>query len=302
MIRHGTHFLPRLIIVNKTDCTDDALVSFIGERQVELVILSRPPSEGLIISISRLGSLLSGRTDSWVQVLAEDDLCLISNNFFFAPQPSDTMFLPDLAFTGNDNTLLRRSHQVFSALHPASLQPEEIEGDTSWHGVVREDLAVQYYQWLATLNRLPNVVSNVAVYLALTHGDVRRLPHFIFVKETSFYDSTEKVLEREMKSLETLFGHSGLEKHLEILCLFAAFSLISYKSGELSGGRFGDVRTLLLGRLSKCALRPKHGGAVLFDTLRPMYYDLTGAAKIITAAARQVGEGSRTVLRNFGLD
>lgn len=174
---------------------------------VGVKILKRPKEESLVGSISKLSSVFSGESASWVQVIAEDDTFLPTDQFVFKPQDNQVMFLPKMVFVGKAVEIANIIRTPFSVEDiRGTYTNAQLEGDISWHGVLREDVFLAYACWLRSLKNFPNVVSNVSVWIALSKGTVAPLENFVYVKEASFYDSIRAVREREERSLLSIFG------------------------------------------------------------------------------------------------
>lgn len=179
---------------------------------VGVKILKRPREESLVGSIGKLSSVFSGESVSWVQVIAEDDTFVPTDRFVFQPQENQVMFLPTMVFVGKAVSLSNTIRTPFSFEDlRGTYSNAQLEGDISWHGVLREDVFLAYACWLRSLKTFPHVVSNVSVWIALSKGTLAPLENFVYVKEASFYDSISAVREREGHSLLSIFGEDLTE-------------------------------------------------------------------------------------------
>lgn len=158
------------------------------------------------------------------------------------------MFLPNIVFLGCELALSETIKEPIRLIG-RGLSPSELEGDVSWHGILREDVFLTYASWLRSVSKKSNVLSNGAVWLALTRGRVTTMEHFVYVKESSFYDCVADVRERERLNLLAAFGND-LSSDNGILNLLGQLSLVlSSEPVHAEPMLFRNVVSILLDRL-----------------------------------------------------
>lgn len=297
-------FSGRLIIFDKTIGGSDYLGIIESCPQIKIDILHRQANESLRGSVVSLAQYLDNDSQSWVQVLAEDDVILSGQDFSFSPAQETVMFLPDVLLVGEKNLLDSRGE-----LHKLSNLEYlgEMGGDTSWHGVVRERIMLRFCLWLASIGEPPFEASNQLVFLALSYGRVERLRQFVFVKEASAYDYSGKVLERRRQHMLKAYGDERLAHHSDLLNLLAAISLISNCSWDSDYGRREALRNSLIRKLQQvCAVgQPQRG---VFHRVVKIFRPNLGPSatapdlsQLLDIAEIRLGDGGPKVLQNFGL-
>ena len=176
----------------------------------------RSSEENLIDSIIFLSGTIAECDESWVQIVADDDVVFPAKNLAVRPHRETQMMLPEIALVGKRVSLVTGPEKRVTLEDLGRSLAAEIEGDKSWHGLVRTTVFLQFIEWLKSLGAHPHVVSNGLVWAALALGHVSTLEGFVYTKEASFYDSQEQVARREHDSHRRLFGAriGGLEKSL----------------------------------------------------------------------------------------
>lgn len=176
----------------------------------------RSSEESLIDSIVFLSGTIVLGDESWVQIVADDDVVFPAKNLSVKPHRETQMTVPEIALVGKRVSLVTGPEKRVTLEDIGLSLAAGIEGDKSWHGLVRTTVFLQYIEWLKALGAHPHVVSNGLVWAALALGHVSTLEGFVYVKETSFYDSQAGVARREHDSQRRLFGAriGGLEKSL----------------------------------------------------------------------------------------
>lgn len=184
------------------------------DSDAEILVLQHSTDKSLTNSISTLSELLTGNQNSWVQIVAEDDCIFHSNNFRFEPLPGFSMYLPSMIFLGKGVQQITPKILAGGVDSSAGLDLFNygIEGDVSWHGLIREDVLVYFCRWLNKLEVQPNSISSASVWSALLMGRVGNLENFVYVKEASLYDSGSLVAQREEVLAARQFGDPDLHK------------------------------------------------------------------------------------------
>lgn len=303
--RDGAHY-GQLVLLDKTERGLVSSETIEVPPQIQLVIRRRPWGERLYISIGSLAEFLEGDGTCWVQILAEDDLILSGGGFLFSPDPAEVMFLPDLLLVGNRNRFESRG-ELHTIRHLQTLGASEIGGDTSWHGIVREDIMLIYCQWLSSLRESPNVHSNILIFLALAYGTASRLCQFVFIKEASLYDSPAKSMSRIRGRWEAAFGDGSLAEHNDLLNLLAATSLLSSDSIHADKNRLEDVRNLLMRKIQElCSGNPPQSRPVYrffkkFRSGSKVAAEPLSLSRLLDLAEIRLGKKGEAVLRSLHL-